>query len=107
MALMANRRRSVPISELPQPEPIAIRTARGRFGALVDRVAEGQPVLICRRSMPLAVLVPAGQYEELVETVRREQSLAAVLRARGVEVGPWTTAGVLEAVVRLLEGGRS
>ncbi len=54
----------------------------------------------------MAVLLPAVQYEELAETVRRDQSLAAVLRARGVEFDSWTTASVLEAIVRLIEGGR-
>ena len=93
------------MDELPKPEPISIRTARGRFGSLVDEVAdEGRPALICRRSTPLAVLLPAVQYEELSETVRRDQSLAAIFRARGIAVEARTTTGVLEAVVRLIEG---
>ena len=93
------------MEDLPKPDPISIRTARGRFGSLVDKVAdEGRPALICRRTTPLAVLLPAAQYEELAETVRRDQSLAAVFRARGIAVEAWTTAGVLEAVVRLIEG---
>ena len=90
----------------PNREPIAIRTARDIFSSLVDRVAAGQPALICRRSTPLVVLLPATHYEELAETVRRDQSLAAILRARGIAVDSWTTAGVLEAVARLIEGGR-
>lgn len=94
------------MKEPPKPEPISIRTARGRLGALVDEVAGGQPALICRRSMPLAVLLPASQYEELLEIVRRDQSLAAILRASGIELDRWTTAGVLEAIVRLVEGGK-
>jgi prevent-host-death family protein len=93
------------MEELPKPQPISIRTARGRFGSLVDEVAaEGRPALICRRTTPLAVLLPADKYEELAETVRRDQSLAAIFRARGIAVDAWTTAGVLEAVVRLIEG---
>ena len=93
------------MEELPKPEPISIRTARGHFGSLVDEVAgDGPPALICRRSTPLAVLLPVVQYEELAETVRRDQSLAAIFRARGIPVETWTTAGVLEAVVRLIEG---
>lgn len=92
------------MEELPKPERISIRTARGRFGSLVDKVAEeGRPALICRWGTPLAVLLPAVQYEELAETVRRDQSLAAIFRARGISVEAWTTAGVLEAVVRLIE----
>lgn len=104
---MTNRTTPAPIDGLPKPEPISIRTARGRFGSLVDRVAEGHPALILRRSTPLAVLLPAAQYEELAETVRRDQSLAAILRARGIALDSWTTAGVLEAVARLLEEGRA
>ena len=100
---MANQTRLEPLAELPKPEPISIRTARGRFGSLVDEVADGLPALICRRSTPLAVLIPAAQYDEFAEMVRRDQSLAAILRARGVAVETWTTAGLLGAVVRLLE----
>jgi prevent-host-death family protein len=95
-----------PMEELPRPEPISIHAARGRFGTLVDEVAGGRAALICRRSTPLAVLLPATQYEELAETVRRDHSLAAVLRARGIALESWTTAGVLEAIVRLIEGPR-
>ena len=95
------------MAELVKPEPISIRTARGRFGTLVDEVAgDGPPALICRRSTPLAVLMPVAQYEELAETVRRDQSLAAVLRGRGLLSGSWTTTAVLEAVVRLIEDPR-
>lgn len=103
---MTTRATSERIDGLRRPEPISIRTARERFGSLVDRVAQGYPVLICRRSTPLAVLLPAAQYEE-PETVRREQSLAAILRARGIALDGWTTAGVLEAVAQLLEEGGS
>lgn len=104
---MVNRRKPQAPAPPPKPEPISIKAARARFGSFVDHVAEGHPALICRKSTPLAVLVPAAQYEELVETVRRDQSLAAILRARGVSVETWTTTSVLEAVVRLLEEGRS
>jgi prevent-host-death family protein len=96
-----------PLRQPPRPEPVSIKAARARFGSFVDHVAEGHPALICRGSTPLAVVVPAAQYEELIETVRRDQSLEAVLRARGVAVSEWTTTEVLEAVVRLLEDGRS
>ena len=96
VAPLTNPARRTPMEDLPKPDPISIRTARGRFGSLVDKVG--------RRTTPLAVLLPAAQYEELAETVRRDQSLAAVLRARGIAVEAWTTAGVLEAVVRLIEG---
>ena len=103
---MTNHAVPEPIDGLAKPQPIPIRTAREIFSRLVDRVAGGEPVLICRRSTPLAVLLGAAQYEELAETVRRDQSLAAILRARGIALDSWTTSGVLEAVARLIEGGR-
>lgn len=53
------------MEEVPKPEPIAIWALRGRFGTLVDEVAEGHPASICRRSSPLAPLLPAAQHEEL------------------------------------------
>mgnify|MGYP000064712156 CR=1 FL=1 len=106
VGLMTDHTSTSPMRELPRPRPISIHAARGRFGSLVDEVADGGAMLICRRSTPMAVLLPAVQYEELAETVRRDQSLAAVLRARGVEFDSWTTASVLEAIVRLIEGGR-
>jgi uncharacterized protein (DUF58 family) len=56
--------------------------------------------------MPLAVLLPLLQYEELAEAARRDQSLAAILRASGIPVETWTTGEVLEAIVTLLEEGR-
>lgn len=91
------------IEELPRPEPISIRAARDRFGTLVDQVAGGASALICRKSTPMAVLLPAARYEELAETVRRDQSLVAVLRARGLTAERWTSAAILEAVVQLIE----
>lgn len=95
-----------PLGELTRPEPISIRAARSRFGALVDQVAEGHPALICRRTAPLAVLLSSDRYEELEEAVRRDQNLAAILRAHGIVVEGWTTASVLEAIARLLEEQR-
>lgn len=40
-------------------------------------------------------------------TVCRNQSVAAILRARGIAIEACTTAGVLEAVARLLEERRA
>jgi prevent-host-death family protein len=105
-ASMQDQTRRKPIDEPLKPEPISIRAARGRLGALVDEVAGGRSALICRRSMPLAVLLPTTEYEELIETLRRDQSLAAVLRARGVSLPSWTTTEVLEVIIRLLDEGR-
>ena len=103
---MRNRIRQHPLDDLAVPEPVSIRAARERLGSLVDEVAAGRPALICRRSRPLAVLVAASRYEELLETVRRDVSLAAILRARGLPIDQWTTPGALEAVARLLQEGR-
>ncbi len=86
----------------PPLEPMAIRAARARFGELVDRVARGGYFLILRHSSPLAVLLPASDYERLAEVSRRDQELAAVLRGHGYEVTPWSTATVLEVVARIL-----
>lgn len=105
-ASMADLDRRKPIEELPKPDPVSIRTARNRFGALVDEVASGRCALVCRRSVPLAVLVPAWQYDQLVEVVRRDQSLAAILRASGIPIDTWNTAAALGAVARLVEERR-
>jgi prevent-host-death family protein len=86
----------------PKLQPMAIRAARGRFGELIDRVARGGYFLILRHSSPLAVLLPAPDYERLAEVGRRDQELAAILRGHGYEVAPWTTATVLETVTRIL-----
>ena len=84
-------------------ERMAIRTARERFGALVDRVADGSRVLVCRRSTPMAVLLPRGDYDRLVELARRDEQLAAVLRGRGLHVDPWTTTNLVEALASVGE----
>lgn len=86
---------------LPTPAPIGIRRARADFGGLVDRVADGEYVLICRRSTPLAVLVPAIDLEGFRELIRREQELEAVPRGRGYVVRPWTTPKILETLTKL------
>lgn len=90
-----------PRMNLPTPTPIGIRRARADFGGLVDRVADGEYALICRRSTPLAVLLPAIDLESFKELVRREQELEAVLRGRGYVVRPWTTPKILETLTKL------
>ena len=103
---MSNRSRRTRPAVRPNPEPISIRAARERLGSLVDEVAAGRAALICRRSKPLAVLLAAADYEELLEVVRRDHSLAAILGARGLVLEDWTTAEAVGAVVRLLEEGK-
>jgi prevent-host-death family protein len=84
-------------------ERMPIRAARASFGALVDRVAAGSRVVVCRRSTALAVLLPKGDYETLAELAGRDEQIGAVLRGLGVDVDPWTTPNVVEALVRLGE----
>lgn len=92
---------------LPPPQRIGIRAARADFGSLADRVAtHGDHFLICRREQPLAALIPVGDLDRFRELFRRDEELAAVLRARGFKVQPWTTPGVLEAVSSIGEASR-
>lgn len=37
---------------------VNIYEAKVQFSALIDRVADGQPILICRRNVPVAELRP-------------------------------------------------
>lgn len=84
-------------------ERMPIRAARASFGELVDRVAAGSRVVVCRRSTALAVLLPKRDYEVLAELAARDEQIGAVLRGLGVDVEPWTTPNVVEALVRLGE----
>lgn len=84
-------------------ERMPIRAARASFGELVDRVAAGSRVVVCRRSTALAVLLPKRDYEVLAELAARDEQVGAVLRGLGVDVEPWTTPNVVEALVRLGE----
>lgn len=85
-------------------ERMPIRTVRESFGALVDSVASGRRILVCRRTTPMAVLLPRGDFDTLDELARRDQQLAAVLRGRGYAIDPWTTTNLIETLARL--GGR-
>lgn len=84
---------------MPIPRPIGIRAAKSNFSALLDEVAAGEHVLVCRRSKPLAALIPAGDLDQLRELANRDAQLAAVLRARGHDIEPWGTARVIEIIV--------
>lgn len=83
---------------------LGIRTARANFGVVLDRVAAGESVVICRRSRPLAALISVDELERFRELVRRDEALAAVFRARGHILDPWTTSSILEVVVTHLVG---
>ncbi|MDQ3954137.1 MAG: hypothetical protein M3285_01120 [Actinomycetota bacterium] len=80
---------------------MAIRRVRESFGALVDTVASGRRILVCRRSMAMAVLLPKDDYATLAELDQRDQQVAAVLRGRGIVVDPWTTPNLVEALARV------
>lgn len=84
-------------------ERMAIRRVRESFGAVVDTVASGRRILVCRRSTPLAVLLPKSDYTALAELEQRDEQLAAVLRGRGVRVDPWTTTNLIEALAKVGE----
>lgn len=89
------------MGELLRPQRMSIRAARERFGALVDRVASGTCVRLCRRLTPLAVMIPADDCDRVAETCRGEKELAASRRGRGLDVEPWTESSVMEGVMRL------
>lgn len=78
---------------------VGVREAKAAFAALLDGVATGEQIVICRRSQPVAALIPVSELHHFRELIRRDAELAAVLRARGYGVEPWTTAGILEAVI--------
>ncbi len=52
---------------------ISTLTLRKQLGAVLDQVAEGEPVLVTRGEQPLVVLVAPERYEEL--TAGREDRL--------------------------------
>lgn len=82
---------------------IGIRAARANLGSVLERVAGGEHVLLCRRAKPLAALISLEDLERFRELIRRDEELAAVLRARGHSVDPWETAAILEVIVTYLE----
>lgn len=79
-----------------------IPRARESFGGLVGTVASRRRVA-CRRSTPVAVLPPQGEYAELAELHQRDQQIAVVLRGRGVLVEPWSTTKLIEAPAKGVE----
>jgi prevent-host-death family protein len=93
--------------ELPKPRSVGTRAAKESFSTLLDEVAAGEHALIYRRSRAVAALIPVGDLERLQELARRDEELAAILRARGHQVNPWGSPGILSVLVthlRPLEG---
>lgn len=92
--------------EPPAARRIGLRAVRSGLGGILEDVAAGERVVVCRRTKPLAVLIPMQDLQRLYELTRRDAELAAVLRGRGHVVDPWTTPEILEVVVSYL-GRRS
>jgi prevent-host-death family protein len=59
--------------------------AKNRLGALLDRVEQGEEIVIIRRGKPVAKLVPAGPS---FDRVKARRAVAGLLEAsRGVTLG--------------------
>lgn len=95
-----------PLPASPPPRSLGIRAAKASLSTVLDEVAAGSHVLLCRRAKPVAVLIPPQDLERFRELVRRDEELAAVLRARGHHVDQWTTAALIEVIVSYLEAPR-
>lgn len=87
---------------MPAWKRIGVRALKNSLAAVLDEVAAGERVLLCRRAKPLAALIPVRDLERLHELTRRDDELAAVLRGRGHLVDPWATPGILEVIVSYL-----
>lgn len=95
-----------PSGSLPPLRSLGIRAAKASFSGLLDEVEAGTHVLLCRRSKPVAALIPPVDLERFRELLRREEELGAVLRARGHAVEPLTTAQLIEVMVSHLDAPR-
>jgi prevent-host-death family protein len=85
-----------------KPRSIGVRAAKATFSTLLDEAAAGHHALICRRSRPVAALISLNDLDLLGELIRRDEELAAVMRARGHDVDPWVTPTILRVVVSYL-----
>lgn len=84
---------------LPPPRTVGIRAVKDNFSALLNEVAAGDHVLVCRRSKPLAALIPLADLDRLGDLVLRDEELAALLGRLGHRVEPWSTARLIEVIV--------
>lgn len=41
-----------------------VSEAKAKFAAVVERVEKGEEILLCRRNLPVAKIVPAGPIED-------------------------------------------
>jgi prevent-host-death family protein len=74
---------------------VNIHEAKARFSALVDRVSGGEPVLICRRNIPVA---------ELRAVPKRRQTRRPIGLLAGFEVPPSFFEPLPEHIVTAFEG---
>ena len=61
--------------------------AKTHLSSLLDKVAQGEEVLITRRGLPVARLVPAGQVERArtASAIEELRALRSVLKLRGLD----------------------
>ena len=61
--------------------------AKTHLSSLLDKVTQGEDVLITRRGLPVARLVPAGQVERArtTSTIEELRALRSGLKLRGLD----------------------
>lgn len=74
------------VTGFPEPNRLGIKAARATFSSLVNKVATGDHVLICRHSRPIAALIPVSDVKLLKDLARRYPEVADLLRVRGYEL---------------------
>lgn len=74
------------VTGFPETNRMGIKAARATFSSLVNKVATGDHVLICRHSRPIAALIPVSDLKLLKDLAKRYPELANFFRVRGYEV---------------------
>ena len=67
--------------------------AKNRLGALLDRVEQGEEIVITRRGKPVAKLVPAGP--DFDREKARRAVVGLIEASRGVTLGGLTIRGLI------------
>lgn len=67
--------------DLQSIETYAAKSAKNRFGELLERVGNNQAVRLTKHDKPAAYLVPPAMFERLVEMMEGESPSMARLRA--------------------------